>query len=120
MYGDFLSNLGLVGRDVVKLLWEHLLGFDDSTWESLFHDSTSPVPAKRILDPALLEMGLGEIGAVPIPMEVWNATVPESFSQVCKEPIYTKLMSIYTKLMSVEASTMLDTLTKKYPEMFIY
>ena len=104
----------VVGRDVVKLLWEQLLGFDDAKWESLFHDSTSPIPAKRIPNPALVDQGLGGIGVVRIPSEVWNATIPESFSQAWEEPIHTKPMS-------VEASTMLDcnTLTKKYPEMFM-
>ena len=91
---DFVSDLGLMGRDVVKLLWEHLLGFDEATWESLFHDSTSPIPAKRILDPALLEKGLGEIGAVAIPIELWNATRPGYFSWGCEDPIHTKPMSV--------------------------
>ena len=93
--------------EAVGGLWDHLLGFDEASW-----DSTSPIPGKRVLDPDLLEKGLGEMGVVPISIEVWYATVPKSFSCVCKEPLPTKPLF-------VEASIMLNTLTKKYVEMFI-
>ena len=109
---DFLTDLGIGEGGVLQALWDHLLGFKESTWESLFHASTSTIPMKRSLDPSLLEKGLGEIGAIPIPIEVWEDTIPESFSLVSKGPLPTKPLS-------GDTSTMLHTLTEKYPGMFI-
>mmetsp|Transcript_112384 Transcript_112384/g.195192 ORF Transcript_112384/g.195192 Transcript_112384/m.195192 type:complete len:527 (+) Transcript_112384:257-1837(+) len=69
------------------------------------------MPQKRSLDPMLLGKGLGDMGNVPIPMSVWNETIPPSFLEVSKQPLPTKPLS-------ADASKMLGTLTDMYPEMF--
>ena len=62
---DFMSGLRFgwlvgwmvgffLGGGVLIKVWNHLAGFEKALWDSLFHESTSPVWGKRILDPDLL------------------------------------------------------------------
>ena len=68
--------------DFLPLVATALSSLDSGVWESVLHDSTSPkVPMQRIRD-EMLSRGLGVVGHVPIPADIWERHVPESFASV--------------------------------------
>ena len=85
---------------MLYLLRRDLFSLDPLTWETLLDDSTSLVPRTTILEERVLEVGLGPVGVVPIPRELWDAVVPPSFVVVTQEPSFrTKHLSDHTKRM---------------------
>uniref|UniRef100_A0A7S1JF52 Uncharacterized protein n=1 Tax=Eutreptiella gymnastica TaxID=73025 RepID=A0A7S1JF52_9EUGL len=84
---DFLFDIGWgdMKEGVVGKLWGHMKGLNASSWESLFHDSTSPMPRQRSLDPELLTKGLWDIGMVEVPPHIWEEVIPESFEAACQK-----------------------------------
>ena len=51
-------------------------------WESLFHDSTSLKLLMQRIREEVLRRGFGVVGNIPIPPDIWERYVPESFASV--------------------------------------
>ena len=57
---------------------EALRGMSPDIWRSCLHVSTSPVPrAVGEVDDAIPDNGLGPIGDIPLPQDLWDSLVPE-------------------------------------------
>ena len=53
----------------------------EDAFESLAHLGTSPRPKKASISDEILRRGLGEMGACPIPREMWDELVPASLPE---------------------------------------
>ena len=58
--------------DVLPLIATALSSLDSGVWESLLHDSTSPKLLMQRIRDEVLSRGLGVIGHIPIPADVWE------------------------------------------------
>ena len=68
--------------EFLRLITLALSSLDPEVWESLMHDSTTPkLPMQRIRE-EVLRRGLGVVGSVAIPREIWERYVPHSFELV--------------------------------------
>ena len=68
--------------DFLPFITTALSSLDSGVWESLLHDSMSPrLPMHRIRE-VVLRRGLGVVGNIPIPADIWEPYVPESFASV--------------------------------------
>ena len=59
-----------------------LSSFSPEIWESLLHDSTSPKLLMQRIREEVLARGLGVVGRVDIPREVWDSCVPDCFAEL--------------------------------------
>ena len=59
-----------------------LSSLDSGLWESLLHDSTSPKLLMQRIQEEVLRRGLGVVGHIPIPADIWYRYVTESFASV--------------------------------------
>ena len=59
-----------------------LSSLDSMVWKSLLHDSTSPKLLMQRIREEVLCRGSGVVGHIPIPPDVWERYVPESFASV--------------------------------------
>ena len=96
----------------VLRLWVLLLDITVEGWESLLHENTSPIPRMAAITAALLTKGIGKVGTVPIPMEVWDDIVPPSFSATAAKG------GVGLKPLSASTRTMLDTMRKANDTLF--
>ena len=68
--------------DFLPLITAALSSLDSGVWESLLHDSMSPkLLLQRIME-EVLRKGLGLVGNIPIPGDIWESHVPSSFESV--------------------------------------
>ena len=58
------------------------MDMDEDTWESLKHDSTSPIPRANKLDEGLLIKGIGKVGKVDISEKEWESMVGKNFRDI--------------------------------------
>ena len=68
--------------DFLPLITAALSSLDSGVWESLLHDSTSPKLLMQRIREEVLRRGLGLVGHIPIPADIWERYVPESFASV--------------------------------------
>ena len=68
--------------DFLRVLAVALSSFSPEVWESLLHDSTSPKLLMQRIREEVLARGLGLVGRVDIPHEVWDTCVPDSFADL--------------------------------------
>ena len=62
--------------DFLPLITAAFSSLDSGVWESLLHDSTSlKLPMRRRRE-ELLRRGLGVVGHIPIPADIWGRYVP--------------------------------------------
>ena len=59
-----------------------LSSVDSGVWESLLHDSTSLKLLMQRIKGEVLRRGLGVVGNIPIPADIWERHVPGSFDSV--------------------------------------
>ena len=59
--------------DFLRVLAVALSSFSPEVWESLLHDSTSPKLLMQRIREEVLARGLGVVGRVDIPREVWDS-----------------------------------------------
>ena len=96
----------------VQRLWVLLLDITIEGWESLLHENTSPFPRMAATTADLLTKGIGKVGTVPIPLEVWDSIVPPSLSSTAAKG------GVGLKPLSASAKTMLDTMRKANSTLF--
>ena len=53
----------------------------EDAFESLAHLGTSPRPKKATISDEILRRGLGEMGACPVPRDLWDELVPASLPE---------------------------------------
>ena len=68
--------------DFLRVLAVALSSFSPDVWESLLHDSTSPKLLMQHIREEVLARGLGVVGRVDIPREVWDSCVPGCFADL--------------------------------------
>ena len=68
--------------DFLRVLAVALSSFSPEVWESLLHDPTSPKLLMQRIREEVLAQGLGLVGRVDIPREVWDSCVPDSFADL--------------------------------------
>ena len=69
--------------DFLPLITAALSSLDSGgVWESLLHDSTSPKLLMQHIWEEVLRRGLGVVGNIPIPADIWERYVRESFASV--------------------------------------
>ena len=68
--------------DFLPLIATALSSLDSGVWESLLHDSTSPKSLMQRIRDKVLSRGLGVVGHIPIPADIWERYVPESLASV--------------------------------------
>ena len=116
LFGQFVEVLNERGfRDVsaiLRQLWRDLSSLDPETWETLLHDSTSPIPRATTLDETLLDKGLGPMGKVKIPQEVWDSLVPKAFGH------HSRSDALKNKPLSTHALKMLRAIARDNPSVF--
>ena len=85
------SNFGTTGveaardlrqPDFLPLIATALSSLDSGVWESLLHDSTSPKLLMQHIRDEVLSRGFGVVGHIPIPADIWERYVPESFGSL--------------------------------------
>ena len=69
-------------QDFLRVLAVALSSFSPDVWESLLHDSTSPKLLMQRIREEVLERGLGVVGRVDIPREIWDSCVPDCFADL--------------------------------------
>ena len=116
LFGQFAEVLNKRGlgdvSSILGQLWGDLSSLDLATWETLLHDSTSPIPRATTLDGSLLDKGLGPIGKVKIPQEVWDSLVPRAFVR------QSSLDALRNKPLSDHALKMLRAIARDNPSVF--
>ena len=68
--------------EFLRVLAVALSSFSPEVWESLLHDSTSPKLLMQRIREEVLARGLGPVGRVDIPREVWDSCVPDGFAEL--------------------------------------
>ena len=68
--------------DFLPLIATALSSLDSGAWESLLHDSTSPKLLMQHIRDEVLSRVLGVFGHNPIPADIWERCVTESFASV--------------------------------------
>ena len=68
--------------DFLRVLAVALSSFSPEVWESLLHNSTSPKLLMQRIREEVLVRGLGVLGRVDIPREVWDSCVPDCFADL--------------------------------------
>ena len=68
--------------DFLPLITATLSSVYSGVWESLLHDSTSPKLVMQRIREEVLRRSLGVVGHIPIPADIWERYVPESFASV--------------------------------------
>ena len=68
--------------DSLPLIATALSSLESGVWESLLHDSTSPKLLMQRIRDEVLSKGLGVVGHIPIPADIWEHYVPKSFASV--------------------------------------
>ena len=68
--------------DFLPLISAALSSLDSGLWESLLHDSTLPKLLMQRIREEVLRRGLGVVGNIPIPANIWERYVPDSFESV--------------------------------------
>ena len=66
-------------QDFLRVLAVALSSFSPDVWGSLLHDSTSPKLLMQRIREEVLKRGLGVVGRVDIPREIWDSCVPDCF-----------------------------------------
>ena len=66
--------------DFLTLLTAALSSLDSEVWASLLHDSTSPKLLMQRIREEVLRRGSGVVGHIPIPADIWERYVPDSFA----------------------------------------
>ena len=116
LFGQFAEVLNKRGlgdvSSILGQLWGDLSSLDLATWETLLHDSTSPIPRATTLDESLLDKGLGPIGKVEIPQEVWDSLMPRAFGR------QSSLDALKNKPLSDHAVKMLRAIARDNPSVF--
>ena len=84
---DFLCDTGFRDRakGALKFLWEVVSLLDAESWHSFGHDNTSPTPRVSKVEDSVLSKGIGQVGSVEFPREVWDGVVPTSFAATARE-----------------------------------
>ena len=72
--------------EFLRVLAVALSSFSPEVWESLLHDSTSPKLLMQRIREEVLARGLGPVGRVDIPREVWDSCVPDGFAELVGNP----------------------------------
>ena len=74
--------------DFLPLIIAALSSLDLGVWKSLLHDSTSlKLPMQRIRE-EVLRRGSGVVGNIPIPADIWEQYVPDSFVSVASRHFF--------------------------------
>ena len=68
--------------DFLHIVALALSSLDPEVWESLLHDSMSPKLLMQQIREEVLRRGLGVVGNVRIPYDIWDRNVPSSFESV--------------------------------------
>ena len=68
--------------DFLPLIATALSSLVSGVWESLLHDSTSPKLLMQRIPDEVLSSGLGVVGHTPIPADIWERYVLDSFASV--------------------------------------
>ena len=68
--------------DFLPFVTAALSSLDSRVWESQLHDSTSPKLLMQRIRDEVSRRGLGVVGHIPIPADMWSRYVPESFASV--------------------------------------
>ena len=84
---QFLDWGSEAARDLRQLDFQPLIATalsssDSGVWESLLNDSTSPKLLMQRIRDGVLSRGLGAVGFLRIPADIWERYVPESFASV--------------------------------------
>ena len=84
---QFLDWRVKAGRDLrqpefVPLIATALSSLDSGIWESLLHDSTSPKLLMQRIRDEVFSRGLGVVGHIPIPADIWERYGIDSFASV--------------------------------------
>ena len=66
--------------DFLPLITAAPSALDSGVWESLLHDSASPKLLMQRMREEVLRNSLGVVGHIPIPADIWERYVPESFA----------------------------------------
>ena len=74
--------------DFLPLITAALSSLDSRVWESLLHDSTSPKLLMQCISEEVLRRGLGVVGNIPIPADIWDRYVPDSFASVASRHFF--------------------------------
>ena len=69
--------------DFLPIIATALSSLDSGVWESLLHDSTSPKLLMQRIREEVLRRGLGVVGNIPIPIDIWERYVPVPSSRLC-------------------------------------
>ena len=62
--------------DFLPRITAALSSLDSGVWDSLLHDSTSPKLSMKCIKEEELRRGLGVLGNIPIPADIWERHVP--------------------------------------------
>ena len=68
--------------DFLPLLTTALASLDSGVGESLLHGSTLPKLLMRRIREVVLNRGMGVVGNILMPADIWEGYVPESFASV--------------------------------------
>ena len=68
--------------DFLPLVAAALSSLDSGVWESPLHDSTLSKLLMQHIREEALRTGLGVVGHIPIPADIWERYVPKSFASV--------------------------------------
>ena len=69
-------------RDFLPLITAALSSLDSGVWEALLHDSTLPKLLMQSIWEEVLRRGLGVVGNIPIPADIWQRYMPETFASL--------------------------------------
>ena len=96
----------------VQHLWVLPLDITIEGWDSLLPQNTSPIPRMAAITADVLTKGLGNVGKVPIPLELWDGKVPRSFASTAKKG------GLALKPLSANTKTMFATMRKSNNTLF--